>query len=93
MSIEKHVRTLAFKVRVPVNSQVKRVQERGSPVIDVSKLNNSIDKLTKLIRGMSTRETWYGVLSCFRCNKEGHIVQSKYTIINILNPRSILNKQ
>ena len=75
LSIEKRVRTLAFEERAPVNPQIKRVQERGSPAIDVSELNDSIGRLTKLIIGMSTRETRSGVLRCFRCNKEGHMAR------------------
>ena len=75
LSIEKRVRTLAFEERAPVNPQIKRVQERGSPAIDVSELNDNVGRLTKLIIGMSTRETRSGVLRCFRCNKEGHMAR------------------
>ena len=75
LSIDKRVRTLAFEERTPVNPQIRRIQERDSPVIDVSELNECIGKLTKLIMGMSTRETRSGELRCFRCNKEGHMAR------------------
>ena len=73
--IDKRVRTLAFEERPPVNPQIKRVQERDSPAINVSELNESIGKLTKFIMGMSTREIRSGVLRCFRCNNEEHMAR------------------
>ena len=88
LSIDKRVRTLAFKERTPINYLIKRVQERDSPAIDVSELNESIGKHTKLIMGMSTRGTRSGVLRCFRCNKEGHMARYCKMDANVVSSTS-----
>ena len=86
--MEKRVRTLAFEEWTPVNPQIKLFQERDSPAIVVSELNESIGKLTKLIMGMSTRETRSGVLRCFRCNKEGHMARYWKMDANVISSTS-----
>ena len=88
LSKEKRVQTLAFEERAPANPQIYRVQERGSPALDVSELNDSIGKLTKLTMGMSTRETRSGVLRCFRCNKEGYIARYCKMDVNVVSSTS-----
>ena len=65
---------------------MNRVQEQRAGTLDVGKLNENIEKLTKLLANinMAGPGRWMGHVKCFSCGETGHI--ARYCRSNVQRP-------
>ena len=86
LAVERRVRTVALEDVDHVAPQVNRVQEERSSSLDVGELNESIEKLTKLLANMNIAgaRRRMGTVNCFSCGETVHI--ARYCRSNVQRP-------
>ena len=77
LAVKRRVWTQTLEEVYPISPQVNRVQEERSSSLDVGKLKENIEKLTKLLANMNIAGAWRRMspVKCYSCGETVHIAR------------------